>query len=212
LKASIAFGLASTIGTLVPGPDLIVVLRNAIRGGRRIGWWTAAGTTTGVALWALAASMGLSSLVAASRAGYDAARLVGAIYLMWLGCNTLRHHNPIAVDRVADGQLTTPPGWPPSARRAYLNGLVTDICNPKVGVFFVAFLPAFIPSHGSVPEFSFLFGLINAVEVGAYFAAMVWLISRGSGWLHHPRIQRRTEQVSGIMLIGFGIRLASEAR
>jgi threonine/homoserine/homoserine lactone efflux protein len=211
LKAVITFAIASTLVTLLPGPDFMLVLRNAFRGGRRIGWCTAAGTTTGLALWAVAAALGLSSLVAASRVGYDALRLIGAAYLIWLGVTTLRSRQTTTIDGIED-QSAELPARSAAALRAYLNGVISDLCNPKVGVFFVAFLPAFIPAHGSVSEFSLLFGLWNAVEVGAYFAVVVWLVSRGTTWLHRPRFRRRLEQATGAVLIGFGIRLATEAR
>jgi threonine/homoserine/homoserine lactone efflux protein len=212
LRVLITFAIASTLVTLLPGPDFMLVLRNAFRGGRRIGWWTAAGTTTGLALWAVAASLGLSSLVAASRVGYDALRLIGAAYLIWLGVTTLRSRQPMLVEGVEEQRSLELPTRRAGAVRAYLNGVISDLCNPKVGVFFVAFLPAFISPHGSVSEFSLLFGLWNAVEVGLYFAVVVWLISRGTSWLHRPRFRRRLEQVTGAALIGFGIRLATEAR
>ena len=212
LRALIAFAVASTLVTLLPGPDFMLVLRNAFRGGRRIGWCTAAGTTTGLAIWAVAASLGLSSLVAASRVGYDALRVIGAAYLIWLGLTTLRSRRPTAVDGIEDQQPPEPRTQSAGALPAFLNGVISDLCNPKVGVFFVAFLPAFIPPHGSVSEFSLLFGLWNAAEVGAYFALVVWLVSRGTPWLYRPRFRRRLEQVTGVVLIGFGIRLATEAR
>jgi threonine/homoserine/homoserine lactone efflux protein len=208
----ISFAVASTLVTLLPGPDFILVLRNAFRGGRRIGWCTAAGTTTGLALWAVAASLGLSSLVAASRIGYDVLRVIGATYLIWLGVATLRSRVPTVVVGLEDQPQPVLRTQPAGALRAYLNGVISDLCNPKVGVFFVAFLPAFIPPHGSVSEFSLLLGLWNAIEVGAYFALVVWLVSRGTPWLHTSRFRRRLERVTGIVLIGFGIRLMTEAR
>jgi threonine/homoserine/homoserine lactone efflux protein len=211
-KALITFAVASTLLTLLPGPDFMLVLRNAFRGGRRIGWCTAAGTTTGLALWAVSASLGLSSLVAASRIGYDALRVIGAAYLSWLGVTTLCAGQMTVMDGLEDQLQSDRRAWPTGALRAYLNGVVSDLCNPKVGVFFVAFLPAFIPAHRSVSEFSLLFGLWNAAEVGAYFAVVVWLVSRGTTWLHRPRFRRRLEQVTGTALIGFGVRLATEAR
>jgi threonine/homoserine/homoserine lactone efflux protein len=212
LRALITFAIASTLVTLLPGPDFMLVLRNAFRGGRRIGWCTAAGTATGLALWAVAASLGLSSLLAASRIGYDVLRVIGAGYLIWLGVTTLRSRQSTVIDGIDDQRSPELRTRPATGLRAYLNGVISDLCNPKVGVFFVAFLPAFIPPHGSVSKFSLLFGLWNAVEVGAYFAVVVWLVSRGTTWLHRPRFRRRLEQVTGAVLIGFGIRLATEAR
>jgi threonine/homoserine/homoserine lactone efflux protein len=189
LKALITFAVASTLVTLLPGPDFMLVLRNAFRGGRRIGWCTAAGTATGLALWAVAASLGLSSLVAAGRLGYDVLRVIGAGYLIWLGVTTLPSRQATVIDDTDDRQPPDLRTRPAGALRAYLNGVISDLCNPKVGVFFVAFLPAFIPAHSSVSEFSLLFGLWNAVEVGAYFGVVVWLVSRGTRWLHRPRFR-----------------------
>ena len=204
--------MASTLVTLLPGPDFMLVLRNAFRGGRRIGWCTAAGTTTGVALWAVAAALGLSSLVAASRIGYDVLRFMGAAYLIWLGITTLLSRERTALNEIEREQPLESDHRSAGAWRAYLNGVISDLCNPKVGTFFIAFLPGFIPAHASVSEFSLIFGLWNAIQGGAYFALVVWLISRGTARLPHPQIRRRLEEITGIALIGFGVRLATEAR
>ncbi len=96
--------------------------------------------------------------------------------------------------------------------RAYANGVVSNFCNPKIGVFFVALLPGFIPTGTSVREFSLLFGVWFALETVLWFCALVWLVDRGVSWLSRAKIQRRLERLTGLVLIGFGIRLATEAR
>ena len=211
--ALLGFAAAATLLILAPGPDSMLVMRNSLRGGRRVGLFTAAGTFTGLLGWAVAATLGLSSLLAASRVGYDLLRFAGAAYLIWLGTTSLwsrgrRAPNGLGQQRaraIASSQAAGP--W-----RAYANGVVSNLCNPKIGVFFVAFLPGFIPTGTSVREFSLLFGVWFAVETALWFCALVWMVDRGVGWLSRSKIERRLERLTGLVLIGFGIRLATEAR
>lgn len=231
--ALLGFALAATLLIMAPGPDTMLVVRNSLRGGSRAGMCTAAGTFTGLLAWALAATFGITSLVAASRAGYDVLRFVGAAYLIWLGVTSLwpRHRAAPGPDGTADEPATGPgtvpatvggtgtgattrpaPARPVGLRRAYINGVVSNLCNPKIGAFFVAFLPAFIPTGVSVREFSLLLGIWFAIETGIWLSALVWMVRRGVGWLTRPRARRRLEQVTGVVLIGFGLRLATEAR
>ena len=212
LTALAGFAAAATLLILAPGPDTMLVMRNALRGGRRVGLCTAAGTLTGLLSWAVAAALGLSSLLAASRLGYDVLRLVGAAYLIWLGVTSLwprrakTVRNGAGVDRERERSVAS--GLP----RAYLNGVISNVCNPKIGVFFVAFLPGFIPSGVSVRDFSFLLGVWFALETGVWLAVIIWMVVRGVGWLRRPRMQRLLERLSGVVLIGFGVRLATESR
>ena len=133
--ALLGFAVAATLLILAPGPDSMLVMRNCLRGGRRVGWYTAAGTLTGLLVWAAAAIIGVSSLIAASRVGYDVLRLAGAGYLIWLGAASFwpRHRTG------PEGQLgERGPSAGVGARRAYVNGLISNLCNPKIGAFFVA--------------------------------------------------------------------------
>jgi threonine/homoserine/homoserine lactone efflux protein len=191
----------------------MLVVRNSLRGGRRMGLCTAAGTLTGLLTWALVAALGLSSLVAASRVGYDILRAVGAAYLIWLGATSLWPHRPGRPHRLSlDSERNSARVPVAGLRRAYVNGVISNLCNPKIGAFFVAFLPAFIPAGTSVREFSLALGIWFALETGVWLTALVWMVQRGAGWLTRPGIQRRLERLTGLVLIGFGIRLATEAR
>jgi threonine/homoserine/homoserine lactone efflux protein len=219
--ALFGFGLAATLVILAPGPDTMLVMRNTLRGGRRAGMFTTAGTMTGLFTWAVAAGVGLSAVLAASRVGYDVLRIAGAAYLIWLGLTSLwpraarrrapavapEQTPPVAVDQ-APPVVPIPPGL----RRVYVNGVISNLCNPKIGVFFVAFLPGFMPRGVSVREFSFALGIWFALETGIYLSAMVWMVSRGVTWFRRPNIQRRLERLTGLVLIGFGLRLATESR
>ena len=210
--ALLGFALAATLLILAPGPDSMLVMRNSLRGGRPMGLSTTAGILTGLLSWALAATLGLSSLLAASRIGYDVLRFAGAAYLIWLGVTSLwpRHPRPSAEALSSDPAVAAIPAL--GLRRAYLNGVISNLFNPKVGAFFIAFLPGFIPPRASVREFSLLFGIWFALETGIWLATLVWMVNRGVVWISRSKIQRRLEKLTGLVLIGFGIRLATETR
>jgi len=208
-----AFALASTLLILAPGPDSLLVLRNTLRHGRRAGWVTATGTMSGLLAWAAAAAFGLTALLRVSHLGYDVVRLAGACYLLWLGVSSLwpsrgPRRGPAAEAAGPAGLAPAQAGW----RRVYLNGLLSNLLNPKIGVFFIAFLPGFIPTGAPAPLFPLVLGLWFIAETGAWLAALAWMAARGAGWLRRSTVQRWLERVTGVALIGFGLRLAAQAR
>src|SRR5262249_42369001 len=99
-------------------------------------------------------------------------------------------------------------GW----RRAYLNGLLSNLLNPKIGVFFIAFLPGFIPAGAPAPLFPLALGLWFIAETGIWLATLAWLAAHGAGWRRRSTVQRWLERTPGVALIGFGLRLATQAR
>jgi threonine/homoserine/homoserine lactone efflux protein len=208
-SALVGFAIASTLLILAPGPDSLLVMRNTLRGGRRAGWTTASGTISGILVWAVAAALGLSALLRASQAGYDAVRLAGAGYLVWLGIGSLRSSRRRA-GRADEEAGPAAGGF--RSRHAYLSGLLSNLLNPKIGVFFIAFLPGFIPAGTPAGLFSLVLGLWFLVETGAWLAALSWMAASGAGWLRRTAVQRGLERVTGIALIGIGLRLAAEAR
>jgi threonine/homoserine/homoserine lactone efflux protein len=215
-----AFALASTLLILAPGPDSLLVLRNTLRHGRRAGWVTATGTMSGLLAWAVAAAFGLSALLQVSHLGYDLVRLAGACYLLWLGASSLwplrrTHADPATAAKAAAPVSPAPADAAPGQagrRRMYLNGLLSNLLNPKIGVFFVAFLPGFIPAGAPAPLFPLALGLWFIAETGAWLATLAWMAARGAGWLRRSTVQRWLERVTGVALIGFGLRLATQAR
>jgi threonine/homoserine/homoserine lactone efflux protein len=211
------FALVSTLLILAPGPDSLLVLRNTLRHGRRAGWVTATGTMSGLLAWVVAAAFGLSALLRVSHLGYDALRLAGACYLLWLGASSLwparsphtsPHAGPASEPASPAGPAPGRAGW----RRVYLNGLLSNLLNPKIGVFFIAFLPGFIPAGAPAPLFPVALGLWFIAETGAWLATLASMAARGAGWLRRSTVQRWLERVTGVALIGFGLRLAAQAR
>jgi threonine/homoserine/homoserine lactone efflux protein len=224
--ALVAFALTATLLIVAPGPDSMLVMRNTLRGGRRAGWVTATGTMSGLLIWAVSATLGLTELLRVSRVGFDIVRLAGACYLIWLGVNSLglarRRH---AARKLASGARAepaaaaaaepcrapaapTPAGW----RQAYLNGVLSNLLNPKIGVFFVAFLPGFTPAGVPVTLFTLGLGLWFMAETGVWLAVLAWMVARGADWLRRSAVQRWLERATGVVLIGFGVRLATESR
>ena len=194
--AVIAFALAAAVIVLLPGPDSMLMLRAIAVGGRSAALRTAAGIATGVTIWVVAAAAGLAALLKASETGYTALRIAGAAYLLLLGVQTLRRRGRPA----RRGVLGT----------GYAAGLACDLFNPKVGVFFVTFLPGFVPAGTSVPTATLVFGAVFALETLIYFVALLLAVERLTRWLDDDVVRRRIERASGAVLIAFGLRLATE--
>lgn len=204
LTAALTFALAAALIVMLPGPDTLVVLRSLIRSGRRAAALTVAGVLSGLSVWIVAAALGLAALLRASRDGYIALRFVGAAYLVWLGVNALR-------TRTSANELAADPAKPrPLLGSGYRAGLATDLLNPKVGVFFVTFLPGFVPAGYQVGSTSAVFGAIFVTETALYFASVLLLAGRITNWIARPAVRRRLDKVTGVVLLGFGVRLATE--
>jgi threonine/homoserine/homoserine lactone efflux protein len=197
-----AFTVAAVLIVLLPGPDTLVVVRNLVRGGRATAARTVLGVLSGLCVWVVAAALGLSAVLRASHDAYLGLRIAGAVYLLWLGVASLRSRG-----RVADPE--------PSRRRGligtgYTAGLATDLLNPKVGVFFVTFLPGFVPHGYSVGWMSVLLGGIFVVLTALYFAVLLLVSGPVTRWMTTVSIRRRLDRAAGLVLIAFGVRLVLE--
>ncbi len=201
--ALVTFALAAALIVLLPGPDTLVVVRNLVREGRRTAVLTVAGVLSGLAVWVGAAAFGLSALLRASHDGYLLLRIVGAVYLVWLGIQSLRSRTLVTADDV--------PVRRGLLGRGYGAGLATDLLNPKVGVFFVTFLPGFVPAGEPVGATTLAFGAVFVVETAIYFGVLLVLAGRVTGWMNHPVVRRRLDRATGAVLIAFGARLATES-
>jgi threonine/homoserine/homoserine lactone efflux protein len=204
LVAFLSFTVASVLIVLLPGPDSLVVVRGLVRGGRRGGVLTAAGVLCGLLVWVTATALGVSALIRASEIGYDVLKVVGACYLVWLGVRSL-----LSVRRTTGAAM--PVEAIEAMRSGFWAGFLTDILNPKVGVFFVSFLPGFVPTGQSVGWITLGFGLWFAALTAVYFAALVAISTTVATWMSTARIRRRLDALTGLVLVGFGLRLATEA-
>lgn len=208
--AVLAFVPAAALLVVAPGPDSLLVLRNSARGGRQAGLATAAGTITGLLVWAAAAALGLAALVRASEIGYTIVRWCGAAYLIFLGSQLLWRSRR----RGQQGEEQVCASTARVERRVadYLAGVGTNLFNPKVGIFFVSFLPVFIPRGVSVASASLMLAGIFLAEGILWLTMVAWLGGRLSAIVSRPSIRRRIDRLTGMVMVGFGVRLAMGRR
>jgi threonine/homoserine/homoserine lactone efflux protein len=208
LAASVlTFALLAGALTVTPGLDTALVLRAALTSGRREAAATAAGIVGGLFVWGAAAAAGVSALLTASDVAYDVLRYAGAGYLVWLGGRLLlRAVRGTGVGAEADG---TPPA---TTWRAARIGLATNLLNPKVGIFYVALLPQFVPAGSGALWVGLLLAAVHAVLSMLWFALLIGLAAVLSRWLRRPSTVRVIDGITGTALVGFGVRLAVGGR
>jgi threonine/homoserine/homoserine lactone efflux protein len=199
----LAFLGVSLVVIATPGQDTALTIRNTLVGGRRSGVLTAAGVSAGQACWTLAASAGVVALLRASEPAFLALRLVGAAYLVFLGAQALVHafRGTFADDAPANrlGRSLAP-------RIAFRQGLLSNLGNPKMAVFFTSLLPQFASSFAGLAAFGLLFCALTLVWLSAYAA----VVARAGDFLRRSRVRRWIEGVTGAVLVSLGLRLAAE--
>jgi len=203
--ALLGFAAASVLIVLLPGPDTLVVVRNLLRGGRRRAVMTVLGVLSGLVVWVTAASLGLAAVLRASHTGYDVLRFVGGAYLVYVGVQSLR-----ARAALTGGEVHEVRRFGPLLGSGFFSGLATDLLNPKVGVFFVTFLPAFVPRGADVGTTTLVLGAVFVAETLLYFIALIGVADRVVSWMTDARTRRRLDRGAGLVFIGFGLRLATE--
>ncbi|MER6952110.1 LysE family translocator [Nonomuraea sp. NPDC000554] len=202
----LAFIGACLLVAMTPGVSTAIILRQTLRAGRGSGVAAALGNETGILLWALSAAFGLSALLVASQLAYDAMRVVGAVVLVVMGAQALWQARKGADAPPSDGAAVA------GRHRSYLSGLGTCLANPKAAVFAMSFLPQFVPQGQNVPLTLVTLAVIWVLVDTLWYGLLIWTVARAKALLGRPVVRRRLEQVSGVVLIGLGLRLAVESR
>jgi RhtB (resistance to homoserine/threonine) family protein len=199
-------GVAALL-TLTPGADTLLVMRNVLARGRRAGLLTTGGISAGIFIHATLSALGVSLLLARSAMAFEAVRLAGAGYLIFLGAQSLWR-----LRRREAGAASPGPGPGRPGSRSFLEGLLTNLLNPKVAIFYLAFLPQFV----GVTDVVFLKSvLLAAIHVGM---GVVWLslvsvfVATLRSFIERRRVRRTLEGVTGAVLVALGLRLALERR
>ncbi|NJO35876.1 MAG: LysE family translocator [Rhodospirillales bacterium] len=208
-----AFLLISIFVLVTPGPDTAVTIRNTLLGGRIAGVATAFGIALGQWIWALATSVGLVAILLASEPVFNAIRWAGAVYLVWLGVQTLRSAMAPKPGGAGPAASHASGGWPVlSASAAFRQGLLSDLGNPKMAVFFASVLPQFAPEGQGMLSALALLGIMFSAMTLAWLTLYATVIASLGDAFRRSRTKRAIEGLMGAALVGFGVRIAYEQR
>ena len=231
----LAFVPVALLLTLIPGADTALVTRNALALGLRGARWTILGILTGCLIHATASALGLSAILATSARAYETVKLVGAAYLVWIGIQSIRNARSDGgygsldfarddkygcLDSARDDKYAQLPSHPERAQRVegsapdhpFMQGFLTNILNPKVALFYLTFLPQFIPAGAPVLRTSLLLAMIHNVLGFAWLSLYARFVDRLRSALTRPVVKRWLERVTGGVLVTIGARLAWDRR
>jgi threonine/homoserine/homoserine lactone efflux protein len=203
LAALLSFAAFAAVLTVTPGLDTLVVVRTAAVSGKVAAFAAALGVGLGCLAWAVASGLGLTAVLTASELAYNIVRWAGAGYLFVLGIRALRA--AFRRSSAALPEVSVPVRTPAAAFRV---GLLTNLLNPKVGIFYLAALPQFLPKGTAALPASILLGLVHDIEGIIWFALLIFVVGRAAAWLTKAAVQRRLEALTGVVFIGFGVKLA----
>ncbi len=200
----IAFTVVAAALALTPGADTMLVIKNTLHSGKQAGWATTLGILSGTLFHALVSALGISVIIAQSEFMFQLIKVAGAGYLIWLGIQTLRSIRH-AGDSVTDHKRKR-------LRNSFNEGLITNLLNPKVAIFYIAFLPQFISPGDPVLAKSILLACIHNVMSLLWLGGLALALGSGHNWIQHRPVRSWLSGISGSILIGLGLRLALESR
>lgn len=202
----------SAIVILLPGPDTVVVTKNLLLHGRRPALATSLGVGGGLAVWTVAAAVGIASLLKASAVAFTVLKFGGAAYLIYLGVQAFRTAgHPISGTPAGDGAA-------PLTRSSlggfggFRQGMLSDLANPKIGIFFTSLLPQFVNAHHPVLLPSLILGAVFVAMTITWLALYCVLAARLIDTIARPRVRAAMDRITGTVLIALGLRLAAEHR
>jgi threonine/homoserine/homoserine lactone efflux protein len=205
------FVVAVLLISASPGPAMALIFRRAALHGLRATVPTVLGLEAGLYVWALCAGAGLAALVAASEVAFVVLRVAGALFLLYLGVKAWHtawrsraHAEAITVTSTPEGQ--------PSGARAFAEGVVVMLANPKAAVFMIAFYPQFVPADRPLLATTALLAAVQVLVETAFYLTLAAAVGRAGAWFRRPVIRRRLEAVSGTVLIALGLRMATTTR
>ncbi|MCP2262018.1 Threonine/homoserine/homoserine lactone efflux protein [Streptoalloteichus tenebrarius] len=192
---------------VVPGPSVAVIIDQSLRAGRGAGLATIAGNTTGLLFWAVASVLGLTALLRTSEIAFVALKVVGAVYLCWLGVQSLRR------SRRHEGDLpATAPTRTGGRLAAYRAGVLANLSNPKAAALYLALLPQFIPAQENVLHATAILAGVQMSISSLWYVVLVTVVAAVRRFLSRPVVRARIDQISGLFLVGLGVRMITLGR
>jgi threonine/homoserine/homoserine lactone efflux protein len=204
----VGFVVVAAVVIVTPGQDTALTIRNTLMGGRGAGIATAIGVSVGQLVWAVATSLGIAALLQASSVAFEVLRIAGAAYLIYLGSQALW----AALRRNASSRVReVPRDGAGTSARALRQGVLSNLGNPKMAVFFPSLLPQFVdPAHFAVQALAL--GALFALMTVSWLTAYAAVVARAGDLLRRSRARRALEAATGAVLLALGLRLASETR
>ena len=196
----ITYIAAASLLTVTPGLDTALVLRTVATRGSRQAALAGVGIAAGCFGWALLVALGLGALLAASQLAYTVLRWMGAAYLVWMGYRMLRYPRRSLIAAHSDERQGG----------AFTTGLLTNLLNPKVGVFYVSFLPQFVPQGLPAAPYMLLLGAIHAILGVIWFGCLIAATRPLTRVLQRPRVVESCNRLTGGMFVAFGVGLAAQ--
>ena len=195
------FLAASALLTVAPGPDIIYVLTRGVSQGRKAGIAAALGFASGCIFHTVLAAVGIAALIRSSDVAFDVVRYAGAAYLVWIGIQALRHRGAFSIEGASDAKALA---------TIYKQSVVGNMLNPKVTLFFLAFLPQFVNAEaGHVGWQMALLGVLFMVNTIVIFGAVALFAGWIGAWIRRkPAIGERLNVFAGLTFIALGIRVA----
>ena len=205
LLALVAFIAAAGVLTVTPGVDTAMVLRSSASNGPRGGVAAGLGICGGLLVWGAGAALGLTALLEASAVMFNVVRWVGAAYLLVVGLRLIIRPRTLLVVVDDDQRLAKDRS---GIRDALRRGFLTNVLNPKVGIFYVTFLPQFIPSGVNVAVFSMGLAVVHVLLTAVWFTLLIALTVSLGRYLRRPGVVRTLDRLTGCVFIAFGAKLA----
>jgi threonine/homoserine/homoserine lactone efflux protein len=206
-----------TLLTITPGADMAMVSRSVFLGGRRAAFATTLGIAAGCMIWAIASAAGVAAVLAASETAYDALRLVGAAYLVFLGAQSLwaaaRGYGGAALAGATASSVAGPAAADRprgSLRRPFRQGLLTNLFNPKIALFYTTFLPQFVRPGDPVLLLSIAMATVHVLLGIVWLSGYAWLLDRAIEAFKDSRLRRALDALTGTVLVALGIRVAAD--
>ena len=202
VESLLAFAVVAGLLAIIPGIDFTMVLRYAMTTPKRVAFAAMAGIQAGVFIWGAASAVGLSALLTASETAFTALRIAGAVYLAYLGATLIWQARG-----GKSHQIETSTSAPTTALGAFWRGMLTNLLNPKVGVFYVAMLPSFIPAGSNHLVAGLALASVHVLEGALWLGAVILLTTRIKPWFESVRNRQIFDRIAGAIIIGFGLKL-----
>jgi len=206
-ESLVSFTFAATLLTLTPGLDTALVLRTAANEGSKKAFLAALGVNVGCLVWGAVVALGLGAILMASEMAFTLLKWAGAAYLCWLGINMLLKPRDQMTAQSSEPVKKSPilGGW-------FVKGLLGNVLNPKVGVFYVSLLPQFVATGYPVAAYTFGLAFIHVIVGIAWLSTLILATRPLSRWLRRPQVVRTLDRLTGLVFVAFAVRLATTKR